>query len=109
MTLQTGAPWRRGKEPHRSQLDALPEDQSEFPMGSVASELRSEIERRADVTRDLMSAAIDHGRELSEQARDQVRRSVDRSRDAVVERPLSSITLAAIGGLLIGMLLSRRS
>ncbi len=109
MTLQTGALWRRGKEPHRAQLGGFPDDQSELWRGSGASALRSEIEHRVDVTRGRLSAAIDHGRELSAQARDQVRRGIDTSRDVVVERPLSSITVAAIGGLLIGMLLSRRS
>ena len=55
-----------------------------------------------------MNAALDQGLEMSARARDQMHRGIEVSRDAVVERPLSSVAIAAIGGLIVGLLLSRR-
>jgi ElaB/YqjD/DUF883 family membrane-anchored ribosome-binding protein len=45
---------------------------------------------------------------MTVRARVQMARGIDHSRDAVSERPLSYLGLAMIGGLLIGMLISRR-
>jgi ElaB/YqjD/DUF883 family membrane-anchored ribosome-binding protein len=45
---------------------------------------------------------------MSARARDQVNRGLDVSRDAVAERPLSYLAMAAVGGLIVGLLLSRR-
>jgi ElaB/YqjD/DUF883 family membrane-anchored ribosome-binding protein len=45
---------------------------------------------------------------MSHRARDQMQRGIDYSRDTVSGRPLSSLMVAAVGGLIVGLLLSRR-
>lgn len=95
---------------NRSEFVAFLDDLSELAgRGGGQSDLRSEIQRRISEARLRTSSALDHGMEMTARARDQVHRGLDYSRDAVVERPLSSLALAAIGGLLIGLMLSRRS
>jgi ElaB/YqjD/DUF883 family membrane-anchored ribosome-binding protein len=117
MTLQTGSPFKRGDngpaersdDTNRSEFGAFLDDLSELARGEhPPGELHREIERRVSHARGRMSDAIDQGRELSVRARDRMHRGVEYSRDAVTERPLSSVTIAAIGGLIAGLLLSRR-
>ncbi|MFM1991171.1 MAG: hypothetical protein RJA99_4128 [Pseudomonadota bacterium] len=97
----------RGDDSHRSEFGAFLDDLSELARGGHG-DLRGEIERRVSHARTRMNAALDQGREMSWRARERMARGLDHSRDAVVERPLSSIALAAAGGLLVGLLLSRR-
>ena len=93
----------------RSEFGAFLDDLSELARGAGAhGDLRDELERRVSQARTRMDAALDHGREMSMRARDQVQRGLEVSRDAVGERPLSYVALAAVGGLLIGLLISRR-
>lgn len=92
---------------HRSEFGDFLDDLSELARGGQG-DLRHEIEHRVAQARTRMSAALDQGRELSTRARAQMVRGLDQSRGAVVEHPLSSIALAAAGGLLVGLLLSRR-
>ncbi len=104
---------RGGNDPadgaKHSEFLAFLDDLSELARGGhVQGDLRSEIEHRVSAARDRMSDTLDHGRKLTARARTQVHRSIESSRDAVTERPLSSITVAAAAGLLIGLLLSRR-
>jgi len=99
----------RSDEMSRSEFGAFLDDLSELARGGHAhGDLRSEIEQRVSHARERMDAVLDQGRELSGRARHQVHRSIEYSRDAVAERPLSSMTLAAVGGVIVGLLLSRR-
>ncbi len=103
------AAWTRSDESDRSEFGAFLDDLSELARGGGhGSDLRGEIERRVAQARSRMSAALDQGREMSARARDQVNRGLDVSRDAVAERPLSYLAMAAVGGLIVGLLLSRR-
>ena len=72
------------------------------------AELRGEIERRVSQARDQMNQAIDQGVEMSQHARERMQRGIDHSRDTVSERPLASLMVAAVGGLIVGLLMSRR-
>lgn len=92
---------------NRSEFGDFLDDLSELARGGQG-DLRHEIEHRVAQARTRMAAALDQGRELSTRARAQMVRGLDQSRGAVVEHPLSSIALAAAGGLLVGLLLSRR-
>jgi ElaB/YqjD/DUF883 family membrane-anchored ribosome-binding protein len=102
--------WTRADESHRSEFGAFLDDLSELARGGggQGSDLRNELERRVSQARERMSTALDQGREMTVRARDQMARGIDYSRDAVSERPLSYLGMAMIGGLLIGMLISRR-
>lgn len=106
----TGAgDWTHPDEMRRSEFGAFLDDLSELARGGHGpGELRSEIERRVSHARERMSDALHQGRELTVRARDQMNRGIEYSRDAVTERPLSSVTIAAVGGLIVGLLLSRR-
>ncbi len=107
-----GAPRGTGSrygETGRSEFGAFLDDLSELARGGGhGTDLRGELERRVAQARTRMNAALDQGMEMSARARDQMHRGIEVSRDAVVERPLSSVAIAAIGGLIVGLLLSRR-
>jgi ElaB/YqjD/DUF883 family membrane-anchored ribosome-binding protein len=115
-TTHLDPPGDRGRtrtgQSHRSEFGAFLDDLSELARGGGASghgvDLRDELERRVAQAREKMSTALDQGREMTVRARVQMARGIDHSRDAVSERPLSYLGLAMIGGLLIGMLISRR-
>jgi ElaB/YqjD/DUF883 family membrane-anchored ribosome-binding protein len=104
-----GRGWSRPDEANRSEFGAFLDDLSELARGGGQSaDLRGELERRVSQARHRMGAALDQGMEMTVRARDQMHRGVEYSREAVSERPLSYLTMAMVGGLLIGMLLSRR-
>jgi ElaB/YqjD/DUF883 family membrane-anchored ribosome-binding protein len=103
------ASWTRSDETHRSEFGAFLDDLSELARGGGhGTDLRGEIERRVSQARSRMSAALDQGAEMSARAREQMHRGLEVSRDAVAERPLSYLAMAAVGGLIVGLLLSRR-
>ena len=106
----TGSPtWTRPDETNRSEFGAFLDDLSELARrGGHSTELRGELERRVSQARERMGAAFDQGMEMSARARDRMNRGIEVSRDAVAERPLSSLAIAAVGGLILGLLLSRR-
>jgi ElaB/YqjD/DUF883 family membrane-anchored ribosome-binding protein len=103
-----GRSWTRSDESQRAEFGAFLDDLSELARGGSQSDLRGELERRVSRARHRMGAALDQGREMTVRARDQMSRGIDHSRDAVSERPLSYLAMAMVGGLLIGLLLSRR-
>ncbi len=104
-----GSNWTRSDETNRSEFGAFLDDLSELARrGGQGTELRGELERRVSQARARMSAALDQGMEMSARARDRMNRGIEVSRDAVAERPLSALAIAAVGGLLVGLLLSRR-
>lgn len=101
--------WTRSDDSNRSEFGAFLDDLSELARGGGhGADLRGEIERRISQARSRTGAALDQGREMTVRARDQMNRGVAHSREAVSERPLSYLTMAMVGGLLIGLLLSRR-
>ena len=100
--------WLRSGRAHRSEFGAFLDDLSELARGGGHSDLRSEIERRVSQARSRMSDALDQGVEMGHRAREQMQRGIDYSRDTVSERPLSSMMVVAVGGLIVGLLLSRR-
>jgi ElaB/YqjD/DUF883 family membrane-anchored ribosome-binding protein len=71
--------------------------------------LRSELERRVGQARDQFNTSIMDSRDVASRAREQIVRRVEASREVLSHRPLSSVTMAAIGGMVIGLLLGRRS
>ncbi|RPH45454.1 MAG: DUF883 domain-containing protein [Burkholderiales bacterium] len=91
-----------------SEFGAFLDDLSELARGTGHGDLRGELERRVSQARGRMTEALDQGVEMSHRAREQMRRGIDYSRDTVTERPLSALTVAAVGGLIVGLLLSRR-
>jgi hypothetical protein len=70
--------------------------------------LRSELERRVGQARDQLNTSIMDSRDVASRAREQIVRRVEASREVLSHRPLSSVTMAAVGGLVIGLLLGRR-
>ena len=76
------------------------------------SDLRGQIEQRVTQAREQLSQALEQaqktGSEVGAKAREGVQRGVDVSREMVTERPLSSVSIAAVGGLIVGMLLTAR-
>ena len=100
--------WTRSDESNRSEFGAFLDDLSELTRGSGQADLRGEIERRVSQARHRMSSAFDQGREMTVRARDQMNRGNEHSREAVSERPLSYLAMAMVGGLVIGLLMSRR-
>lgn len=79
---------------------------------SGASDIRDEIEKRIRTAKSGLRDAVDglagSSSELADRAREGVERSLDYSRDRVTEHPLSSVGVAAVGGLIVGLLLSIR-
>lgn len=111
MTRLGGRGWTRSSTSPRSEFGAFLDDLSELARGAAGgapAELRAEIERRVSQARDSMSQALEQGAEISHRARDQMQRGIDYSRETVSGRPLSSLMVAAVGGLIVGLLLSRR-
>jgi ElaB/YqjD/DUF883 family membrane-anchored ribosome-binding protein len=72
-------------------------------------DLRSDLERRVSEARERLGSTLDQGRELSVRAREQMQKSVEASRDAISHRPLSSIAMSVAVGMVVGLLLTRRS
>jgi ElaB/YqjD/DUF883 family membrane-anchored ribosome-binding protein len=106
-----GRAWTRSHTSQRSEFGAFLDDLSELARGTgggVQAELRGEIERRVSQAREQMTQALDQGVEMSHRAREQMRRGIGFSRDTVSERPLASLMVAAVGGLIVGLLMSRR-
>lgn len=106
-----GRGWRRLHTSQRSEFGAFLDDLSDLARGAgvgAQAELRGEIERRVSQARDQMNHAIDQGVEMSHHARERMQRGIDYSRDTVSERPLASLMVAAVGGLIVGLLMSRR-
>lgn len=99
----------RSDRSHRSEFGAFLDDLSELARGAGGQgDLRSEIERRVSKARGRMTEALDQGVEMSHRAREQMQRGIDYSRHTVSERPLSSLMVVAVGGLVLGLLMSRR-
>jgi ElaB/YqjD/DUF883 family membrane-anchored ribosome-binding protein len=110
-THRGGRGWTRSHTSQRSEFGAFLDDLSDLARGTgggVQAELRGEIERRVSQARDQMNQAIDQGVEMSHHARERMQRGIDYSRDTVSERPLASLMVAAVGGLIVGLLMSRR-
>lgn len=79
---------------------------------SSGADIRAEIEKRVKTAKASLKGAVDgiseSSSELAERAREGLERSLDYSRDRVAERPLSSVGVAAVGGLIVGLLLAGR-
>jgi ElaB/YqjD/DUF883 family membrane-anchored ribosome-binding protein len=106
-----GRSWTHSDTSQRSEFGAFLDDLSDLARGTgggAPAELRGEIEHRVSQARERMSQALDQGVEMSHRARDQMQRGIDYSRDTVSGRPLSALMVAAVGGLIVGLLLSRR-
>lgn len=73
--------------------------------GMDSGDLQREIESRVNLARDQMTA---YAQQYGNQARDSMNRGLDASRDMVHERPLSAVAVAAVGGLIVGLLLGRK-
>ncbi|MCA3180108.1 MAG: hypothetical protein O9345_04780 [Burkholderiaceae bacterium] len=76
--------------------------------GGHGTDLRGQIERRMSQARRRTRAALEQGAEMSTRAREQLTHGLEVSRDAVAGRPLSSLAIAAVCGLIVGLLMSRR-
>jgi len=97
----------RAIEATRNELYSLLDDLSTLAR-SGQGDLRSELERRVGQARDQLNASIMDSRDVASRAREQIVRRVEASREVLSHRPLSSVTMAAVGGLVIGLLLGRR-
>jgi ElaB/YqjD/DUF883 family membrane-anchored ribosome-binding protein len=109
LTSQRGRGALHGDAGGHSEFGDFLDDLSELARGAGGhGDLRGEIERRVSQARGRMDDALEQGVEMGHRARRQMRRGIDYSRDTVTERPLSAMTAAAIGGLIVGLLLTRR-
>ncbi len=91
-------------------LDELSDfiDSTEGDAHAIKAELNRRVHRARGHARSLIRAAQGAGSALGDRAAESMHRGLDRSRDMVHERPLSAIALTAVGGLLLGMLLTYR-
>jgi ElaB/YqjD/DUF883 family membrane-anchored ribosome-binding protein len=113
LTTQRGRGALHADADGRSEFGDFLDDLSELARGAGGhGDLRGEIERRVSQARGRMDDALEEGVEMGHRARREMRRQMHRgldySRDTVTERPLSAMTAAAIGGLIVGLLLTRR-
>jgi ElaB/YqjD/DUF883 family membrane-anchored ribosome-binding protein len=98
----------RAIEAARNELYSLLDDLSTLAV-SGQGDLRSELERRVSQAREQLNASIMDGRDVASRAREQIVRRVEASREVLSHRPLSAVTMAVVGGMVIGLLLGRRS
>jgi ElaB/YqjD/DUF883 family membrane-anchored ribosome-binding protein len=98
---------RRGST-SRTEFGAFLDDLTELARGTAPPNMRRELEQRVSQARERIDEMLDPGAELSTQARERMQRGLDASRNAVTERPLSCLAIAAVGGLVLGLLLNRR-
>jgi ElaB/YqjD/DUF883 family membrane-anchored ribosome-binding protein len=98
----------RAIEATRNELYNLLDDLSTLAV-SGQGDLRSELERRVSQAREQLNASIMDGRDVASRAREQIVRRVEASREVLSHRPLSAVTMAVVGGMVIGLLLGRRS
>ncbi len=99
--------------PAQGEFGAFLDDVSELLRGSAGSgDLREMLDARIAQARDTLEQAVGQAQEASAaiqaRARESVNRTLETSRTAVVERPLSSVALAAVAGLVVGLLIGGR-
>jgi len=98
----------------RAELSAIADDVGYLLRNEsvVNPELKAQLEQRFDRLRGTVSLMADDAREAGERLRhdvqDRVEQRIRASRGAVQERPITSVAMAAIVGLSVGLLLSRR-
>lgn len=95
----------------QSEFSTFLDDLSELirgPSGTQPSELRSELERRVGTAREHMSHAMEQAQHAGAMLNDRVQRGMTDARHMVEEKPMQAVTIAAIGGLVLGMLLARK-
>lgn len=92
----------------RAEFTAFLDDLADLAHGSPQRDVRRELEARVLAARRRLTDLYDAGVDLAVDARDRAQRGLDASRDAIADRPLASVSLAALAGLLVGLLLNRR-
>lgn len=92
---------------HAPELRALFDDLTDL-VRAAPSDIRADLERRMTQARERLNLTLEQGREVRLRTLEQVQRSVEASREAVVHRPLSSVLMSTGVGVLIGFLLSAR-
>ena len=98
----------------RDELPAIAADVSHLLRNEsvVNPELKAQLEQRVERLRGTVSMlaqeAAEAGDRLRADVEDEVQARVAAARDAVVERPITSVAMAAVIGMSVGMLLSRR-
>lgn len=78
----------------------------------VNPELKAQLEQRFDRLRGTVTLLAEDARQTGERVRsevqDRVQLGIAQSREAVVERPITSLATATVVGVAIGLLLARR-
>ena len=98
----------------RAELSAIADDVGYLLRNEsvVNPELKAQLEQRVDRLRGTVSLmaedAWEAGDRLRTEVQDRVEERIRASRGAVQERPITSVAMAAIVGLSVGMLLARR-
>ena len=98
----------------RAELSAIADDVGYLLRNEsvVNPELKAQLEQRFDRLRGTVSLMAGDAREAGDRLRaevqDRVEHRIRASRGAVQERPITSVAMAAIVGLSVGLLLSRR-
>ena len=92
----------------RAEYAAFLDDLAEIARTSAPGDMRRELEERVAQARRRVVALYDSGVDLAADARDRAQRGLLASREAIADRPLSSVAIAALAGLLVGLLLNRR-
>jgi ElaB/YqjD/DUF883 family membrane-anchored ribosome-binding protein len=81
-------------------------------VGEAGDELRTQVEERVSLARDQIGGALEQaqqaGSEMSARAREGVQRGIDNSLAVVLERPIASVCIAAVGGLIAGLWIASR-
>lgn len=93
-----------------SEFSDFLDDLSGLIDSAAGGDVRAEIEKRIRSARSNLQSAYDDisdaGSALHQRARERVERGIDYSRDRVSDYPLSSVGIAAVGGLIVGLLLA---
>ena len=98
----------------RAELSAIADDVGYLLRNEsvVNPELKAQLEQRVDRLRGTVSLMAEDARQAGDRLRAEVQDRVEErirvSRGAVQERPITSVAMAAIVGLSVGMLLARR-
>lgn len=103
---------RRTIQPDSTEFRDFLDDVAALLDSSSTGDIRAEIEKRIKTAKAGLKQAYnglaDQSSEFADRAREGVERGLDYSRDTVTEHPLSSVGVAAVGGLIVGLLLGSR-
>lgn len=105
---ESADPPGRGAPRTRAEYAAFLDDLAEIARTSAPGDVRRELEASVARARRRVVDLVDSGIDLAVDARERAQRGLLVSRETIADRPLASVAIAALAGLLVGLLLNRR-